>query len=286
VIRGRLPGPRIWISGGVHGDELNGIEIIRQTLAGIRPYRLAGTIFAAPIVNVFGFITESRYLPDRRDLNRSFPGSPRGSLAARIAHLFMREIVSRCDAGIDLHTGSDHRANMPQIRADLDDPATRGLARAFGAPVAVNSTTRDGSLRAVAGAMGVPVLVYEGGEAHRFDEDAIEAGVMGVRRVLAHMGMIEDPVAAPAEEPREARGTRWVRAGRSGILRVEVHLGDVVEKGQRLGFIGDTYGQRPLAVRAPVNGMVIGITRNPIVNRGDAVANVARLTSLQGGTAE
>jgi len=282
VIRGRKAGPNLWISSGLHGDELNGIEIIRQVLDGIRPSQLSGSIFAVPIVNVFGFVMGSRYLPDRRDLNRSFPGSPRGSLAARIAHLFMREIVAQCDVGIDLHTGSDHRANLPQVRADLDDPATRVLATAFGAPMTIHAVTRDGSLRAAAGAMGRPILVYEGGEPHRFEDYAIAAGAMGVGRVLAALGMVEGEFDPPTGPTLEARGTRWVRAGRSGILRLEVRLGEEVVKGQRIGFIGDSFGYRPLMVRAPAGGVVVGLTRNPIVNRGDAVANLARPTQSGG----
>ena len=164
VVHGREDGPRIWIDAAIHGDEVAGVEVVRQVMAGLDPKTFRGTLVAVPIVNVLGFMTGDRYLPDRRDLNRSFPGSPRGSLASRIAHLFMREIVAGCEVGIDLHTGSDRRSNLPQVRADLDDPRTRELAAAFGAPVMLHAGIRDGSLRHAAGEHGAKVLLYEAGE--------------------------------------------------------------------------------------------------------------------------
>ncbi len=172
VVHGRSDGSTVWLSAAVHGDEINGVEIIRRVMRQLDARTMAGTVIAVPIVNVHGFLNGDRYLPDRRDLNRSFPGSPTGSLAARIANLFMTEIVSRCDVGIDLHTGSDHRTNLPQIRADLDDPETRALAEAFGAPLMLHSRIRDGSLRGAATERGATVLLFEGGEALRFDDDA------------------------------------------------------------------------------------------------------------------
>ena len=150
VVHGREPGPTVWVNAAIHGDEVMGIEVIRQAVATLSPRTLRGTLVAVPVVNVLGFMTGDRYLPDRRDLNRSFPGSARGSLASRIAHLFMTEVVSKCDVGIDLHTASDRRTNLPQIRADLDDPRTRSLAEAFGAPVMLHARLRDGSLRQAA----------------------------------------------------------------------------------------------------------------------------------------
>jgi uncharacterized protein len=156
VLNGQRSGPKLWLSAVVHGDELNGLEIIRRVLELVRPRRLAGTLLAVPVVNVFGMVTETRYLPDRRDLNRSFPGSPNGSLAAQLAHLFMTNVAAACDMGIDLHTGSDHRFNLPQIRGDLEDPTTLRLAQAFGAPVSVHSPLRDGSLREACRRRGIP----------------------------------------------------------------------------------------------------------------------------------
>lgn len=284
VVHGRDDGPTVWLSAAVHGDELNGIEIIRRVLRRLDPRSMAGTVLAVPIVNVFGFINESRYLPDRRDLNRSFPGSPRGSLAARLAHLFITTIVERSTHGIDLHTGSDHRTNLPQVRGDLDDPETRRLMEAFGTPVMIASGWRDGSLRETAAKRGIPIVVYEGGEAHRFDRFAIDAGYEGVMRVLAALRVVDDAGAA-APPPVAVRATTWVRARRSGILRLEVDLGDRVTEGQVLGWISDAFGVRELAVRAPLDGLVIGMTRHPLVAQGEAVAHIADVSGRAGRAA-
>jgi uncharacterized protein len=277
ILHGLRPGPRLWLSAAVHGDELNGIEIIRQVLAETSPRRLTGSILAVPIVNVLGFIHESRYLPDRRDLNRSFPGSARGSMAARLAHLLMTEVVEGCTHGIDLHTGSDARTNLPQVRADLEDPETGELARAFGAPIQIHAALRDGSLRAAATAKGARVLVYEGGEASRFDRSAIEVGTAGVLRVMKALGMRSSAPEPPPTGPLVSRSTTWVRAGRSGLARLFVEPGDRVERGQRIGVIKDAFGERILRVRAPRTGIVVGLTRRPNVNRGDALVHVAEI---------
>ena len=274
VVAGVKPGPTVWLSAAIHGDEVAGIEIIRRVLAEIRPDQLSGTLIAAPIVNVFGFIEQSRYLPDRRDLNRSFPGSKRGSLASRLAHLFMSEVVHRADYGIDLHTGSNHRTNLPQIRANLEHQPTLGIAQAFAAPVMVHADTRDGSLRQAAASRGVPVVVYEAGEPLRFDEQAIELGHQGVLRVLAHLKMRGKP-AGRAAKPLRVEKTSWVRARRAGILRLGVGLGDRVREKQRLGTIADAFGEGPLHVVAPCSGLVIGHTNNPLVQQGDAVVHLA-----------
>ncbi|MFW2332482.1 succinylglutamate desuccinylase/aspartoacylase family protein, partial [Ilumatobacter sp.] len=225
VVHGKLHGPAVWLSAAVHGDEIAGVEIIRRVMSELEPARTAGTVIAVPIVNVHGFLNGDRYLPDRRDLNRSFPGSASGSLAARVANLFMTEVVSRCDVGIDLHTGSDHRINLPQIRADLDDAETRRLAEAFGAPLMLHARVRDGSLRGAATDLGKTVLLYEGGEAWRFDRDSIEAGVTGVRNVLSELGMVAEPTDRCIVPPRLSRKSTWVRARRSGIVGLDTGLG-------------------------------------------------------------
>ena len=250
VVHGREDGPVVWVSGAIHGDEVIGVEVIRELIATLSPKEFRGTLVAVPVVNVLGFMAGDRYLPDRRDLNRMFPGSPRGSLASRIAHLFMTEVVAKCDVGIDVHTAADKRANLPQIRADLDDPRTRELAEAFGAPVMVHARLRDGSLRQAAVEVGAKVLLYEAGEALRFDDESIATGVAGVRRVLAFLGMIEaDPDdALPAS--LESRSSGWVRARGTGILNLETKLGDFVEAGDRLGGLSDTFGKRVRLVRA------------------------------------
>ncbi len=275
VFNGRYAGPHVWLSGAIHGDELNGVEIIRRVLRRLDARRLRGAVLAVPIVNVFGFINESRYLPDRRDLNRSFPGSPRGSLANRLASLFMNQVVSHCSVGIDLHTATNHRMNVPQIRADLDDDDTLSLAEAFGAPFAVHARLRDGSLRQAANEQGIKVLVYEAGQAHRFDEEVIEMGVHGVLRVLGEMGMIPNLDTEPPGTVRRVRRTRWIRARRGGIADLTVELGDEIRRGDVLGSVADAFGTRPSGIRSSLDGWVIARTLNPLIAPGDALVHVA-----------
>ncbi|PVG84195.1 succinylglutamate desuccinylase [Nocardioides gansuensis] len=279
IVHGREEGPAVWLAAAIHGDEVVGVEVIRRVLEGLSPRQLRGTVIAVPVVNVLGFMNGTRYLPDRRDLNRSFPGSARGSLAARIAHLFMTEVVAKCEVGIDLHTGSDARSNLPQVRADLDDPQTRALAQAFGAPVMLHARIRDGSLRHAARERGTKVLLYEAGEPLRFDDFAIEPGVVGVRRVLAALGMV-DPVEPPEQQSLVSRSSSWVRAKSTGILHLEAHLGQVVETGQRLGGLSDTFGRRLRLVHAHRPGIVIGRTQAPLVNSGDALVHIAGLEDV------
>ncbi len=275
VYHGRTEGPCVWLTAAVHGDELCGIEIIRRVLAEIDPRSIAGTVLAAPIVNVHGFNRGDRYLPDRRDLNRCFPGSARGSLASRIAHLMMTEVIARCGFGIDLHTGSDHRINLPQIRADLEDPTTRELAEVFAAPVAIHSRTRDGSLRQAATEAGSVVLLYEAGEADRFDERALASGTAGVLRVLQHVGVMKSGAPAPTNAVRFSQATSWLRATHSGMLHLKVSLGTEVAPGDEVATIYDPFGKRLSSISARTNGVVIGQTQRPLVNRGDAVLHIA-----------
>jgi uncharacterized protein len=278
VVHGTRPGKWLWLSAAIHGDELNGVEIIRRVLEELDARELAGVVVAVPVVNVFGFLEQSRYLPDRRDLNRSFPGSPRGSMASQLAHLFMREVVARCEYGIDLHTGSSGRKNLPQIRADLTDAEARRCALAFGAPVALHARLRDGSLREAAVRRGIHTLLYEAGEALRFDRRGIEVGVAGVRRVLAALDML--PAREPAAEaPLELLSSRWMRAAQSGLLWLDVELGHRVRRGQVVGMISDVVGTTRLKVRAPAAGIIIGLTTNPMVNRGDAILHLGDVGS-------
>ncbi|MFT4623971.1 MAG: putative deacylase [Myxococcota bacterium] len=274
VLHGAADGPTMWINAAIHGDEISGVDIIRRVTERLDPATLRGTLLVVPVVNVHGFVRGDRYLPDRRDLNRSFPGSARGSLARRIAHLLLTEVVARCSVGIDLHTGSDGRSNLPQIRADLDDPATAKLARAFGAPIMVHSASREGSLRRAATNVGATTLTFEGGEALRFDRAAIEAGTRGVLRVMAVLGMI-DPLEPPRATATRSVSSRWVRAAKSGLAQVDCQLGDTVEKGQLLGRIHDSFGNRISQYKSPVTGIVIGLRLEPLVNRGDALLHVA-----------
>ncbi len=277
VVRGRRPGPVMFVCAAVHGDEINGVEIIRRILKDPHLDRLRGTLIAIPIVNVYGFINHTRYLPDGRDLNRSFPGSARGSLTGRIAHTFLQEIVAHCTHGIDLHTGARHRSNFPQIRANLEDPAVLGMTEAFGAPIAIDAKIRDGSLRQAAGDLGVPVLLYESCEALRFDEIYIRAGVKGVLNVMRHIGMLRRS-RARTRPPTISRNTRWLRAPESGILRVLVPLGAEVQQGQTIGFIADPMGTSETDVVADIHGIVIGRTNLPLAYEGDALFHIAEIS--------
>jgi len=276
VVHGREPGPRLFVCAAIHGDEVNGVEVIRRLLRRRALHRLRGALIAVPVVTVYGFASHSRRLPDGRDLNRSFPGSATGSLAARLAHLFMTEIVASATHGIDLHTGALHRSNLPQIRARLDEPENLRLARAFGTPVIVNATTRDGSLRRAANERGIPMLLFEGGEALRFDESSIRAGLRGVLAAMRELGMLhERRPARRLAEPFVARASTWVRAPESGMLQTRARLGERVFEGQPLGVIAGPQEPEEVAVLASAAGIVIGRTLLPLVNEGDALFHIA-----------
>lgn len=283
VIVGKRAGPRMFVSAAIHGDEINGVEIIRRLLNTSGLKRLRGTLIAVPIVNVHGLINQTRYLPDRRDLNRSFPGSETGSLAARLAHLFMKEIVSNCTHGIDLHTAAIHRDNLPQIRANISDQETERLAHAFGAPVIIDSNLRDGSLRESAAEHGIPMLLYEAGEALRFNEVAIRAGVKGIVHVMRALDMFP-PSRAKRKKPFEpvvARSSAWVRAEDGGILRTMAPLGMRVKKDSLLGMISDPFGEKEVQITAGFSGIIIGRTNLPLINEGDALFHIARFERTQ-----
>ncbi len=283
VISGKKAGPILFLSAAIHGDEINGVEIIRRLLKLPALKRLKGTVIAVPMVNVHGLINHSRYLPDRRDLNRSFPGSERGPLASRLANLFMKEIVEQSTHGIDLHTGAIHRTNLPQIRANLDDQETETLARAFNVPVIISSNLRDGSLREAAAEYGIPMLLYEAGEALRFDEVSIRAGVKGIINVMRTLEMLPTSRSKSRKqtEPVVARSSSWIRSPESGILRAMVPLGARVKKNTLLGVVADPFGETEENVTTPFSGIVIGRTNLPLVNEGDALYHIARFEDIQ-----
>lgn len=280
VICGKSEGPTAFVSAAIHGDEINGVEIIRRLL-GLKALRsLRGTLLAVPVVNVHGFLDRSRYLPDRRDLNRSFPGTPKGSIAARLAHTFTREVAFRCAFGIDLHTGALDRSNLPQIRVNTDDEVAHAMANAFGAPIILGAGLRDGSLRACAADRGIPVIVYEAGEALRFDEMSIRAGVRGVLRVLRDQGMLPRARKRNSVASMMATSSQWVRASASGIVTARTGLGRRVHKDDVLALITDPLGSREEPVVSPINGIIIGKSNLPLAHEGDALFHIAGFDSV------
>lgn len=280
VTCGKSSGPVLFISAAVHGDEINGVEIIRRIINSPVIKRLKGTLVAVPVVNVYGFINKSRYLPDRRDLNRSFPGSEKGSMASKLAHLFLNKITRNCDYGIDLHTAAISRDNLPQIRAVLDNDEIKELALAFGAPVVLNAPLREGSLRHASSDHDTKILLYEAGEALRFDEISIRAGVTGINNVMRKIGMLPASRKRIKIEPAIAHSSKWVRAPQSGILRATNPMGHRIKKGDLLGFVSDPFGEAEFEVVAPVSGMVIGRTTLPLVHEGEAIFHIARFGEL------
>lgn len=276
VVHGRKPGPVLLVSAAVHGDEINGVEIIRRLMAHKAINRCHGTLILIPVVNVYGFVSKSRYLPDRRDLNRAFPGSETGSMASRLANVLMTEIIPHCSHIVDLHSGAVNRENLPQIRAKLrDDAELEALARAFGVPVILDSSLVEGSFREAAHAQGIPVLLYEAGEALRFNEVAIRAGVKGVLNVMSALGMRVTKRKRRQPETMIANTSQWVRAPQSGILRALSATGAKVEIGDVLAYINDPLGENNCEVLSPIDGIIIGKTNLPLVFAGEALFNIA-----------
>ncbi|WP_020591965.1 succinylglutamate desuccinylase/aspartoacylase family protein [Kiloniella laminariae] len=278
VVHGSRPGPTLFVSAAIHGDEVIGVEIVRRLLRAPNLEKMRGTLLAIPIVNSFGFMNHSRYLPDRRDLNRSFPGSAQGSLAGRLADIFIKEIVSRSDYGIDLHSAAIHRTNLPQIRISPKKPDTLKLAQAFGAPLILTSKIREGSLRQAAQDHDVDILLYEAGEGLRFDEFAVRAGVSGILRVMREVGMISAKgVTKPKAPSIRSTSSFWLRAQAGGLLRTYKTSGDEVKAGDVLGAISDPFGEVESEILVEEDGLLIGRTNLPIVNEGDGLFHIARI---------
>jgi hypothetical protein len=275
IVRGEKDGARLFISAAIHGNEINGIEIIRRMLNLDLISKIKGTLITVPVVNIYGFINQSRYLPDRRDLNRSFPGSKSGSLAGRLANIFLEEIADHCTHGIDLHTAAMHRENLPHVRTYLEDQEARRMANAFSVPVILNTALTEGSMRKALYEKNIPVIVYEGGEALRFNEQAIRAGVYGVVSVMRELGMLPKSKSSASTESLVAKSGVWIRAAQSGIFRNAISLGAVVKKDQELGVITDQSGVEKGLVRSSVNGIVIGCSRIPLVHEGEALFHIA-----------
>ena len=276
VVHGHRNGPVLLVTAAIHGDEIIGAEIIRRLLAYKFIDRIRGTLIAIPVVNVYGFVSKSRYLPDRRDLNRSFPGSEGGSMASRLAHVLMTAIVPQCTHIVDLHSGAVNRENLPQIRAKIrGEPEIEALARAFGVPVILDSNLLDNSFRAAANDTGKPILVYEAGEALRFNEVAIRAGVKGVLNIMAALDMRLKNKPRRLPSSIIANTSRWVRAPQSGILRAVVSSGTRVETDDILAYVNDPLGEKTIELKSPIDGIVIGRTNLPLVFAGEAIFNIA-----------
>ncbi len=283
VVHGKRPGPVVFVSAAIHGDEVIGVEIVRRLLRAPNLDRLAGTLLAVPIVNTFGFLNHSRYLPDRRDLNRCFPGSSGGSLAARLAFMFLTEIVGRSDFGIDLHSAAIQRTNLPQIRYSPGSERLAHMANVFGAPVILTSKLRDGSLRMAAKARGVDMLLYEAGEGLRFDEYAAKTGVYGILRVMRELGMVgAKGVPKPRVAPIRSAHSVWSRAPSGGLLRTFRQTGDIVNLNEVLGVVSDPFGENEHDVIANSHGIIVGRTNLPIVNEGDALFHIASMPDAAG----
>ncbi|MDO8968180.1 succinylglutamate desuccinylase/aspartoacylase family protein [Algoriphagus sp.] len=269
-------GPTVLVSGGIHGDEINGIftakRILEEIDAGLEI--LKGTLIIIPLVNIYGFLSNSRTFPDGRDLNRSFPGSNKGSLASRIAYILNEEIIPQIDYGIDFHTGGRMLSNEPQVRVDFKDKVALELAKAFGTNFVVNSKHIEKSFRKTAFNARKHLLVYEGGESMRLDHHAIAEGIIGTKRLLHHLQMINSP--QPSPHTLILKESEWTRGKASGIFFATVKLGESIKKGQLIANISDPYGQVIVPVKANTNGYVIGLNNNPVVNVGDALIHIGK----------
>ncbi len=286
VFHGKQAGPKLFVSSAIHGDELNSIEIIRRLHQKNWIDNIKGTLITIPVVNIYGFIIQSRYLPDNRDLNRCFPGSRAGSLAARLAHLITKEIITQCQFGIDLHTGGYGKINLPQLRVNLETPGAKQISKAFEAPVIIDAKIRDGSLRQAASELGIPILVYEGGEALRFNELCIRMGVRGIEKVMNYLKMISVPSLNKKTEfkPVITQTSRWVRASVSGFLEPvkDITASFTVKKNEIIYYIHDPFLINPsVPVVAPFDGILIGLTNLPVVNEGDAICHIASTKKLK-----
>jgi predicted deacylase len=277
VVNGSTPGPTLCLTAAVHGDELNGVEMVRRVLHDVNPDKLSGAIIGVPIVNVQGFRRGSRYLPDRRDLNRYFPGNPRGSAAARIAHSFFTNIIAHCDALIDLHTGSFERANLPQIRADLRNPDVVTLTQGLGSMVILHSTPAVGTLRYAATEAGIPAVTLEAGGPSQLELNEVKHGVKGIETLIGTIGMLRKRRLWGDPEPVYYRSS-WVRADSGGILLADVSLGSTVREGDLLGTITDPMNNARSELRSPYAGRIIGMARNQVVMPGFAAFHVGIAT--------
>jgi len=274
VMRGKTPGPTLLVSAAVHGEEINGTGVIHELMTARQPTLVAGTLILVPAVNVFGFETQSRYMPDRRDLNRNFPGSPHGSLTRRLAHVYFEQVVRRSDFCIDLHTAAAQRTNYPNVRGDLNNPGVRRLARAFGCELMVHGQGPDGSLRREAVKAGCPAIILEAGEPLKIEPGVLEIGLRGVGNVMIELDMVEGERVTPSFQSRINKST-WVRAQVGGILRFHVSPGDLVDEGQPIATNSTIFGRERNVLTSPTDGIVLGMTTLPMVKPGEPVCHIA-----------
>ena len=276
AIRGEEDGPAVFVTAAVHGDEINGVEIVRRLIYDVDHTQMSGALICVPVVNVLGFLSQSRYLPDRRDLNRHFPGDPRGHTSSRIASIFFNEVARQCDYGIDLHTAPAGRTNIAHVRADVDVPEVRRLARAFGASILVHTKGQVGTLRRAATEAGIPTLTFEAGEPARFSRAVTNEGLRGVLNVLVALGMMKGEIKKPPFRVI-VKETVWIRAERGGILDLRVRPGQLIYEGDIISVNTNPFGAEVNTIRSPVTGMVIGTTSSPIVNPGMPICHIVRL---------
>lgn len=281
VIRGKNPGPVLCVTSAIHGDEVNGIEIVRRLLKRSILKKMSGTLIAVPIVNIYGFLYQDRYLMDRRDLNRCFPGSEQGSVAARLANLIIKEVVEKATHMIDLHAGSLYRTNLPQVRVDLDAPGSEMLARAFDAPVILHAELREGSLREYASEKNIPFILYEAGEALRFDEMSIKTGINGILNVMRKLDMISfDKPGNKRLKSTISRASYWIRASHGGVMHPLKQLGKQVQKGEVLATIGNPTTTEEHKLLSPISGIIIGKSNLPITHEGAALFHISTFEKI------
>ncbi|MCB1232629.1 MAG: succinylglutamate desuccinylase/aspartoacylase family protein [Verrucomicrobiae bacterium] len=281
VLRGKRPGPCLLVSAALHGDEIVGVEVIRRLLRTQLLKRLRGDLLVVPVVNMPAFLSHSRYLPDRRDLNRLFPGTSAGSLGSRLANAFLTQVVASCTHAIDIHSGAVGRPNLPQVRVSPGDHEGYEMAKAFRPPVVIETSLRAGSLREMLYSRGKPCILYEAGEAHRLDPDAVRYGLRGIVSVMRFLEMLPPEKKAKGDSPRRRARTvvstltSWSRAPRGGVFAPEVELGKAVSPGMVLGAVADPFGRHETPIKSRVDGVVIGISREATVNEGDGLFHIA-----------
>lgn len=273
VYRAPTDGPTLALTAGMHGDEINGMEIVRRIIDAGHHKVLRGTTVCMPIINVYGFLNYSRDVPDGKDVNRSFPGSRNGSLASRVAWHLTHDIIPFIDVGVDFHTGGAMRTNYPQVRCVMQDSRNVELAHAFHAPFTIDAPFRPHSLRQTAAKQGKNIIVYEGGESLRMDLPAIEEGINGTLRLMNHLHMI-DWAPEPNTESKIVWNSSWIRARTAGIFHPQVQAGDLIHKGQLVGSITDPFGEYHEQIKSPVTGYLVGLNNNPVVNAGDALMHM------------